>query len=53
MVEGGVVGNRALLWPLVSLGCLLVTLKEVDVKWPVAIERPTFRDKIRARVVLA
>lgn len=44
----GVVGNRVLFWPLVSMSCLLVVLTEIVVKRPVVILRTAFRDKIRA-----
>lgn len=53
MVDDGVAGNRVLFWPLVSLSCLLVILMEIDANGPTVIQRPAFRDKIRARVVSA
>lgn len=53
MLGDGVVRNRVLFWPSISLSFLLVIQMEIDIKWPAVIERLTFRDKIRVRVVSA
>lgn len=46
LMGGGAVGHRVLLGLFVRLSCLFV------IKWPAMMERPTFRVKISARIVL-